>query len=152
MATKVLVPRLGEGVDEVTVTKWLKQVGDSIKELEPLLEVNTDKVDTEIPAPASGVILRIDMQEGQVGKVGELLAIIGVAGETVDSGQSTVSSEKPAPEAIPAKEPATTHHPLRPSPTRSRLHLPRRCKDRRRAWRGLISSTRHRHEWSHHEE
>ena len=59
MATKVLVPRLGEGVDEVTVTKWLKQVGDSIKELEPLLEVNTDKVDTEIPAPASGTILKI---------------------------------------------------------------------------------------------
>ena len=92
MATKVLVPRLGEGVDEVTVTKWLKQVGDSIKELEPLLEVNTDKVDTEIPAPASGVILRIDMQEGQVGKVGELLALIGVAGETVDSVQSAVGS------------------------------------------------------------
>ncbi|MBK9601558.1 MAG: 2-oxo acid dehydrogenase subunit E2 [Anaerolineales bacterium] len=92
MATKVLVPRLGEGVDEVTVTKWLKQVGDSIKELEPLLEVNTDKVDTEIPAPASGVILRIDMQEGQVGKVGELLALIGVAGETVDSVQPAVGS------------------------------------------------------------
>ncbi len=95
MATKVLVPRLGEGVDEVTVTKWLKQVGDSIKELEPLLEVNTDKVDTEIPAPASGVILRIDMQEGQVGKVGELLALIGVAGEVVDSGQLTVDSSTP---------------------------------------------------------
>ena len=94
MATKVLVPRLGEGVDEVTVTKWLKQVGDSIKELEPLLEVNTDKVDTEIPAPASGVILRIDMQEGQVGKVGELLAVIGVAGETVDSGQWIVANEE----------------------------------------------------------
>ncbi len=112
MATKVLVPRLGEGVDEVTVTKWLKQVGDSIKELEPLLEVNTDKVDTEIPAPASGVILSIDMQEGQVGKVGELLAIIGAAGETVESGQWTVDSEKPAPEATPAKEPSATHHPL----------------------------------------
>ena len=66
MATKVFVPRLGEGVDEVTVTKWLKQVGDPVRELEPLLEVNTDKVDTEIPAPASGVILRIEMQEGQV--------------------------------------------------------------------------------------
>lgn len=92
MATKVLVPRLGEGVDEVTVTKWLKQVGDSIKELEPLLEVNTDKVDTEIPAPASGVVLRIDMQEGQVGKVGELLAVIGVAGEAMDSGQWSVVS------------------------------------------------------------
>ena len=96
MATKVLVPRLGEGVDEVTVTKWLKQVGDSINELEPLLEVNTDKVDTEIPAPASGVILRIDMQEGQVGKVGELLALIGVAGVIVDSGQLTVGSSTPA--------------------------------------------------------
>ena len=112
MATKVLVPRLGEGVDEVTVTKWLKQVGDSIKELEPLLEVNTDKVDTEIPAPASGVILSIDMQEGQVGKVGELLAIIGAAGETVSSGWSAVDSEKPAPEATPVKEPSATHHPL----------------------------------------
>ncbi len=112
MATKVLVPRLGEGVDEVTVTKWLKQVGDSIKELEPLLEVNTDKVDTEIPAPASGVILRIDMQEGQIGKVGELLAIIGVAGEIVSSDQSAVESEKPAPEATIAKESAATHHPL----------------------------------------
>ena len=88
MATKVLVPRLGEGVDEVTVTKWLKQVGDSVKELEPLLEVNTDKVDTEIPAPASGVILNIEMQEGQVAKVGELLAIIGAAGEKVEGGRS----------------------------------------------------------------
>ncbi len=94
MATKVLVPRLGEGVDEVTVTKWLKQVGDSINELEPLLEVNTDKVDTEIPAPVSGVILSIDMQEGQAAKVGELLAVIGKAGETIDSGQLTVDDKK----------------------------------------------------------
>jgi 2-oxoglutarate dehydrogenase E2 component (dihydrolipoamide succinyltransferase) len=51
MATKVLVPLLGEGVEEVTVIKWLKKEGDSVSELEPLLEVNTDKVDTEIPAP-----------------------------------------------------------------------------------------------------
>jgi len=94
MATKVLVPRLGEGVDEVTVTKWLKQVGDSIKELEPLLEVNTDKVDTEIPAPASGTILKIILQEGTPAKVGELLAIIGAPGEAVDSGQWTVDSNK----------------------------------------------------------
>lgn len=95
MATKVLVPRLGEGVDEVTVTKWLKQVGDSVKELEPLLEVNTDKVDTEIPAPASGVILSIVMQEGVVGKVGELLAVIGAAGESISSKvESKVESQK----------------------------------------------------------
>jgi len=94
MATKVLVPRLGEGVDEVTVTKWLKQVGDSIKELEPLLEVNTDKVDTEIPAPVSGVILKIEIQEGTAAKVGELLAIIGAAGEIVEiSNTSKVESD-----------------------------------------------------------
>ena len=100
MATKVLVPRLGEGVDEVTVTKWLKQVGDSVKELEPLLEVNTDKVDTEIPAPASGVILNIEIQEGQVAKVGQLLAVIGAAGEKIegDGVQSLpIMEEKTSP-------------------------------------------------------
>ncbi|MCJ7435259.1 MAG: 2-oxo acid dehydrogenase subunit E2, partial [Anaerolineales bacterium] len=88
--------------DEVTVTKWLKQVGDSIKELEPLLEVNTDKVDTEIPAPASGVILKIEMQEGDVAKVGELLAVIGAAGEAVASNQLPVISE-----TKPSAEPST---------------------------------------------
>lgn len=93
MATKVLVPRLGEGVDEVTITKWLKQVGDSINELEALLEVNTDKVDTEIPAPASGVILKIEMQEGQIAKVGELLAIIGTAGENVEGVSEKTESK-----------------------------------------------------------
>lgn len=99
MATKVLVPRLGEGVDEVTVTKWLKQEGDSIKELEPLLEVNTDKVDTEIPAPATGTVLKIVAQEGVPAKVGELLAIIGQPGEEV-SGVS-VSSVRSVEEALP---------------------------------------------------
>lgn len=85
MSTNVLVPLLGEGVEEVTIMKWLKNVGDSVNELEPLLEVNTDKVDTEIPAPASGVVLSIHKPEGQPARVGELLAVIGQAGET-DSG------------------------------------------------------------------
>ncbi|MEW5829913.1 MAG: dihydrolipoamide acetyltransferase family protein [Chloroflexota bacterium] len=84
MATKVLVPLLGEGVEEVTVTKWLKQEGEAINEYEPLLEVNTDKVDTEIPAPASGVVLKIEMGEGAVAKVGALLALIGQPGEAAD--------------------------------------------------------------------
>jgi len=92
MSTKVFVPRLGEGVDEVTVTKWLKQEGDSINELEPLLEVNTDKVDTEIPAPATGTVLKIVMQEGTPAKVGELLAIIGKPGESVDVSSAGTSS------------------------------------------------------------
>lgn len=94
MATKVLVPLLGEGVEEVTVTKWLKKEGDSVNELEPLLEVNTDKVDTEIPAPASGTVLKILAEEGVPAKVGAVLAFIGKPGEAVDSGQSSVSGEK----------------------------------------------------------
>jgi len=97
MATKVLVPLLGEGVEEVTVTKWLKKEGDSVTELEPLLEVNTDKVDTEIPAPASGTVLKILAEEGVPAKVGAVLAFIGKPGETVDSGQSAVVSEIPTP-------------------------------------------------------
>jgi 2-oxoisovalerate dehydrogenase E2 component (dihydrolipoyl transacylase) len=97
MATKVLVPLLGEGVEEVTVIKWLKKEGDSVTELEPLLEVNTDKVDTEIPAPASGTVLKILAEEGAPAKVGAVLAFIGKPGETVDSGPSAVVSEKPTP-------------------------------------------------------
>ncbi|HMV29178.1 MAG TPA: E3 binding domain-containing protein, partial [Anaerolineales bacterium] len=106
MATKVYVPRLGEGVDEVTVTKWLKQVGDSINELEPLLEVNTDKVDTEIPAPATGTLLQIVAQEGVPAKVGELLAIIGKPGETVDSRQASIESVASSPAPVTQQTPA----------------------------------------------
>ncbi|MFZ1041960.1 MAG: dihydrolipoamide acetyltransferase family protein [Anaerolineales bacterium] len=94
MATKVLVPLLGEGVEEVTVTKWLRQEGDTIKELEPLLEVNTDKVDTEIPAPASGTVLKIVAQEGLPAKVGTILAFIGKPGESIDV--SNVQVTKPS--------------------------------------------------------
>jgi pyruvate/2-oxoglutarate dehydrogenase complex dihydrolipoamide acyltransferase (E2) component len=98
MATKVLVPLLGEGVEEVTVIKWLKKEGDSVNELEPLLEVNTDKVDTEIPAPASGTVLKILAEEGVPAKVGTVLALIGKPGESVDSdsgeGRSFQTSEK----------------------------------------------------------
>ncbi|MGB8982743.1 MAG: dihydrolipoamide acetyltransferase family protein [Anaerolineales bacterium] len=92
MATKVLVPLLGEGVEEVTVIKWLKKEGDSVDELEPLLEVNTDKVDTEIPAPVSGTVLKILAEEGVPAKVGTVLAFIGKPGESVDSSAEGVRS------------------------------------------------------------
>jgi 2-oxoisovalerate dehydrogenase E2 component (dihydrolipoyl transacylase) len=101
MATKVLVPLLGEGVEEVTVIKWLKKEGDSVNELEPLLEVNTDKVDTEIPAPASGTVLKILAEEGVPAKVGAILAFIGSPGETVDGDAQGVRS-LPASEKKPA--------------------------------------------------
>ena len=92
MATKVLVPLLGEGVEEVTVIKWLKKEGDSVNELEPLLEVNTDKVDTEIPAPATGTVLKIVANEGAPAKVGTILAYIGKPGESLEGSSDQVSS------------------------------------------------------------
>jgi len=113
MATKVLVPRLGEGVEEVTVTKWLKQEGETVKELEPLLEVNTDKVDTEIPAPASGTVLKIVAQEGLPAKVGAILAFIGKPGESVEVSSDQISS--PAESKVKSQktetEPSTVNRP-----------------------------------------
>jgi 2-oxoisovalerate dehydrogenase E2 component (dihydrolipoyl transacylase) len=106
MATKVLVPLLGEGVEEVTVIKWLKQEGDSVNELEPLLEVNTDKVDTEIPAPTSGTVLKILAAEGIAAKVGTVLALIGKPGEAVDSssgGGQRLSEVSPRDQTLEQK-------------------------------------------------
>jgi 2-oxoglutarate dehydrogenase dihydrolipoamide succinyltransferase (E2 component) len=77
MPTKVTMPQLGESVVEGTVTRWLKSVGEQIEEYEPLLEVNTDKVDSEIPSPISGTLLEILVPEGTTVQAGELLALIG---------------------------------------------------------------------------
>lgn len=83
MPTKVIMPQLGESVVEGTVSKWLKKVGDPVSEFDPLLEVSTDKVDTEVPAPASGVLLQIYVPEGTTVERGVLLAMIGQPGEVV---------------------------------------------------------------------
>ena len=85
MAVSVQMPALGESVTEGTVTRWLKQEGDTVEVDEPLLEVSTDKVDTEIPAPASGVLTKIVAQEDDTVEVGGELAIIGEAGEAAES-------------------------------------------------------------------
>ncbi len=86
MPTQVVMPQLGESVEEGTITKWLKTKGDTVAEYEPLLEINTDKVDTEIPSPAAGVILDILAPEGATVRAGEILAWIGDAGEAPLSG------------------------------------------------------------------
>ena len=112
MATKVLVPLLGEGVEEVTVIKWLKKEGDSVNELEPLLEVNTDKVDTEIPAPASGTVLKILAEEGAPAKVGAILAFIGKPGELVDSAwvpSAQISSKPETKQSTVSAQPAVNY-------------------------------------------
>lgn len=86
MPTQVIMPQLGESVVEGTVGRWLVAEGQPVKEYDPLLAVTTDKVDTEIPAPASGILLRIYVPEGQTVAAGTLLAEIGSAGEQPSSG------------------------------------------------------------------
>jgi 2-oxoisovalerate dehydrogenase E2 component (dihydrolipoyl transacylase) len=81
MAREIKMPQLGESVTEGTIGRWLKEVGDSVEKYEPLLEVVTDKVDTEITSEASGVLLDIRVEEGQTVEVGTVLALIGDASE-----------------------------------------------------------------------
>ncbi|GAB4082959.1 2-oxoglutarate dehydrogenase, E2 component, dihydrolipoamide succinyltransferase [Modestobacter muralis] len=95
--TAVTMPALGESVTEGTVTRWLKAVGDEVTADEPLLEVSTDKVDTEIPAPVSGTLLSITVNEDETVEVGAELAVIGVAGSAPAAAPAT-----PAPAAAPA--------------------------------------------------
>ena len=90
MPVSVTMPRLGESVTEGTVTRWLKQEGDQVTADEPLLEVSTDKVDTEVPSPASGVLTSIKVAEDETVEIGVELAVISDAGEA--AGQSDVRS------------------------------------------------------------
>src|SRR4051812_36656958 len=96
MSTDVTLPALGESVTEGTVTRWLKQVGDAIAADEPLLEVSTDKVDTEIPSPAAGVLLEIRAQEDDTVEVGAVLAVIG---EEDEAGSGSAPAEEPPAES-----------------------------------------------------
>src|SRR6478672_7872244 len=100
MPTSVTMPALGESVTEGTVTRWLKQEGEQVDVDEPLLEVSTDKVDTEIPSPAAGVLTKILVAEDETVEVGAELAVIGGDG---DGGGSAPAQEAPAQEA-PAQE------------------------------------------------
>ncbi|MGW5613215.1 2-oxoglutarate dehydrogenase, E2 component, dihydrolipoamide succinyltransferase [Streptomyces sp. NPDC003877] len=108
--TDVVLPALGESVTEGTVTRWLKSVGDTVEADEPLLEVSTDKVDTEIPAPTSGTLLEIVVGEDETAEVGAKLAVIGEAGA---APAAAPAQEAPAAPAQPEPTPA----PAQPEPT-----------------------------------
>jgi 2-oxoglutarate dehydrogenase E2 component (dihydrolipoamide succinyltransferase) len=114
--TDVVLPALGESVTEGTVTRWLKEVGDSVEADEPLLEVSTDKVDTEIPAPTSGVLLEITVAEDETAEVGAKLAVIGAPGAAPAAAPAAPApapaAAAPAP-AAPAPAPAA---PAAPAP------------------------------------
>jgi 2-oxoglutarate dehydrogenase E2 component (dihydrolipoamide succinyltransferase) len=104
MAVSVQMPALGESVTEGTVTRWLKQEGDTVVADEPLVEVSTDKVDTEIPAPASGVLTKIVAREDDTVPVGGELAIIGDAGEAA-AAPAAAPVAQPEPAAAPPPPP-----------------------------------------------
>ncbi|WP_327743700.1 2-oxoglutarate dehydrogenase, E2 component, dihydrolipoamide succinyltransferase [Streptomyces europaeiscabiei] len=113
--TDVVLPALGESVTEGTVTRWLKEVGDSVEADEPLLEVSTDKVDTEIPAPTSGVLLEITVAEDETAEVGAKLAVIGAPG-AAPAAAPAPAAPAPAPAAAaPAPAPAPAA-PAAPAP------------------------------------
>ena len=99
--TEVVLPALGESVTEGTVSRWLKQVGESVAADEPLLEISTDKVDTEIPSPAAGVLLEIRVQEDETVEVGAVLAVVG------EEGAAPAAVPEPEAPAAPEQETAT---------------------------------------------
>ncbi len=127
MATNVTMPQLGESVTEGTVTRWLKNVGDSVKVDEAIVEVSTDKVDTEIPSPVAGVLLEIKTAQDAVVPVGSVMAVIGESNSAASATPSApvapkVETAKPAPtpkvESVVVKEevkPVVTE-PVKPTP------------------------------------
>src|SRR5664280_1596053 len=103
MSVSVTMPRLGESVSEGTVTRWLKKEGERVEADEPLLEVSTDKVDTEIPAPAAGVVQSIKVNEDETVDVGVELAVIDEGGTAAGSAAESAPASEPE-SAQPAAE------------------------------------------------
>src|SRR6187399_507784 len=96
--TKVIMPQMGESIFEGTLTRWLKKPGDAVKRDEPLFEISTDKIDSEIPAPASGTLQQILVQEGQTVEINTVVGIIG------DGSAATQTTAPPPP--VKASSPA----------------------------------------------
>jgi len=102
----VVMPQMGESITEGTLTKWLKKAGDRVERDEPLFEISTDKVDSEIPSPAAGVLAEILVKEGEVVAVNTVVARIGEAGAAAAEAPKTEEKPAPAPEPAPAPVPA----------------------------------------------
>lgn len=116
---EVLLPKMGESVAEATITKWLKAEGETIDSEESLVEIATDKVDSEVPAPETGTIVKILVQEGDVAQVGQPIAIISTGGEST----TTVAPATPAATEVPAEKLAA-QVPHVPSPVATNIEIP----------------------------
>src|SRR5690242_9454144 len=104
MPTDIIMPQMGESIVEGTITKWLKKPGDKVQRDEPLFEISTDKVDAEIPAPASGVLQEIKVTEGTTVQVNTVVGTISADGEgtAVKAAPAAEKKAMPAPTASPA--------------------------------------------------
>jgi len=109
---EITLPQLGETVTEGTITKWFKQVGDTVAEDEPLFEVSTDKVDTEVPSPVAGVLTEIRVPEGDTVAVGTVIAVVGAAGSAPAPSAAPAAAPAPAPVVAPAPAPVSTPAPV----------------------------------------
>jgi pyruvate dehydrogenase E2 component (dihydrolipoamide acetyltransferase) len=120
MATDVIMPQMGESIAEGTITKWLVQIGQTVETDQPLFEISTDKVDAEIPSPATGVLLEVKFPEGAVVQVDQLVAVIGEAGEQVASPSPAASDGSPDSREEPVAEtpPSATTTPVAPDSPR----------------------------------
>ncbi|MBN6041810.1 2-oxoglutarate dehydrogenase, E2 component, dihydrolipoamide succinyltransferase [Amycolatopsis sp. 195334CR] len=114
--TPVTLPELGESVTEGTVTRWLKQVGDTVEVDEPLLEISTDKVDTEVPSPVAGTVLEISVGEDETVEVGGQLAVVGDAGAAPQQQSAPQAEAAPQPKEEPKPEPKTEPVPQQAAP------------------------------------
>ena len=103
--TEVIMPLMGEGITEATLVRWLKNPGEEVKKEEPLLEVSTDKVDTEIPAPASGFLVETFADEGATVEINAVIAHIAA---NPGAGASKAKSQPAKPAASPSKKAAAT--------------------------------------------
>ena len=114
MPTDIIMPQMGESIVEGTITKWLKKPGDKIQRDEPLFEISTDKVDAEIPAPASGVLQEIKVSEGSTVGVNTIVGTISADGEAIaaKAQQAAAIAERPAQEKKEEKKPAEAPAPV----------------------------------------
>ena len=104
MSTEIRVPTLGESVTEATIGQWFKKIGDTVNADEPIVELETDKVTIEVPAPAAGVLEAIAAQPGETVDVGALLGAIGGAGAAVAAPKAEAKAEAPANNAAGPEE------------------------------------------------
>ena len=106
---EVLLPKMGESVAEATIIKWLKEEGDTIEADESIIEIATDKVDSEVPAPADGVLIKRLFNEGDVVKVGEVIAIIG-SEASASASETTSKGIQIVPKTLVVERDDTVHH------------------------------------------